>query len=235
MAKKIVSYSFYAVFGIIFILMTGIMVKGYIEQTRDEKAQTARYEQMIGDGSSKTLLTQDILEEDHTKYVEDAAKAKKTFITLISCFGIVIVSFIVTYIASVVIKNIEEFSGKTLIISISGLAGLAIMAVAVSVTVVNVIVPRLSHDNTESEIYYFEGINFVDSKIKEEIVETGTGDDRRTETKITYFLIDDKGKEISFKKLYFDRYDGPGIYYCGKTSGGNIFSIYPGKYFELPK
>lgn len=231
MAKRAVMGAFYAVFGLVFILMAGIMVKGLIDQNKDEKAQAARYEQMITDGG-KTLLTNDILEEDHTKYLEDSAKSKKTFITLLVLFGTVIVAFIITFVATSIIKNLEDLSGKTLAVTITGVIVLAFIAVSVIMTVNNVLVPRLSQDKTK-EAYAFATITIKDSEIREEQYETGAGDDRHTETRITYILIDDKGKEISVKKLLFDRYVGPGVYYAGRTAGGTIFSIYPDKYFEL--
>ena len=61
------------------------MVWGLIDEKRDEKAQTARYQSMITEGS-KVELTDEILNEDFDKYIQDSVKAKKTFISLLVCF-----------------------------------------------------------------------------------------------------------------------------------------------------
>ncbi len=83
MTRKLVSTIFYVVFGLVFATMLGIMIVGFIKQNEDEKNQIARYESMIGQGG-KTTLTNEILEEDHEKYLADSAKAKSTFITLLT-------------------------------------------------------------------------------------------------------------------------------------------------------
>ena len=44
------------------------MVKGLIDQNKDEKLQNERYESMIQEGS-RVELTDEILEYDHDKYV----------------------------------------------------------------------------------------------------------------------------------------------------------------------
>ena len=60
MTKKIASRIFYGSFILIFVIMLGMMVKGLIDQNKDEKLQNERYESMITEGG-KTTLTDDIL------------------------------------------------------------------------------------------------------------------------------------------------------------------------------
>ena len=71
--------------------------------------------------------------------------------------------------------------------------------------------------------------------MKKEYVETGAGDSKRTETRITYYLIEENGNKIETGKLFYDRFTLPGTYIAGQTERGNIFSLYSGEYFELAK
>ena len=95
MSKKLVSVIITVGFILILVIMAAIMIKGLIDQNNDEDAQIARYESLKTEGG-KTTLTIDIMEEDHTKYVEDAAQAKKTFITLLVLFGAAFLWIVVT-------------------------------------------------------------------------------------------------------------------------------------------
>ena len=90
MNKKLVSGIFHGTFFLIFAIMLGIMVVGFIKQEKDNKAETERYESMIQEGS-RVELTDEILEYDHDKYVQNAVTGKKTFISLLVCFASVIV------------------------------------------------------------------------------------------------------------------------------------------------
>ncbi len=231
MTRKIASGIFYGVFALVFVIMVGIMVKGLIDQNKDEKNQTARYESMITEGS-RTQLTREILEEDHEKYLSDSVKAKKTFLSLLVCFGSVVILFFLLALFNVVMKWVED-GGGSIAIPLATFLVLTFILGGFSFIMLNVIVPRVNGTNPEKEAYYFSELNLVESEKKEEVVETGSGDSRRTETRVSYFLIDDSGKKIEVNKLLFERYTDAGIYYAGQTSRGIIFSLYPGKYFEL--
>ncbi len=232
MSKKIVSRLFVVGFFMIFAIMAGIMIKGLIEQNKDEEQQTARYEQMKTDGG-KTLLTQDILEEDHAKYVKDAEEGEKTFITLLVLFAGVFVWFIVTSIFRLVLKGMEEGATASFRIILCSFVVAMIVFVAAIFGVVNFLVPRLGQDPGKDG-YFFTELKLVDSEKEEKLVESGTGTNRTSHTEVNYYLIDDSGKKHSVKKLFYDRYASPGIYYAGQTTRGNIFSLYPDTFFELP-
>ena len=112
MTKNLVNKLYVIIFILIFFIMTGIMVVGLINQNKDEKVQRSRYEQMIKEGS-KTVLTDAILEEDHTRYVEKSKESTKTFLTLLACFAAVIVAFVVMMIFNVILKGMEEGASST--------------------------------------------------------------------------------------------------------------------------
>lgn len=232
LAVKRISMVFYIVFAACFILMVGIMVKGLIDQNADEKEQKARYEKMINEGS-KTKLTDKILEEDHEKFLQDAVKAKKTFITLSACFAGVALMFFVTAISTNILKRLEGGPQQPLAVTIVSVAVLLFIFITFTVTVFKVIIPKLVKSDPSDDAYAFVELHLVDSEKKEEIVEHDDGDTKTTETRVTYFLIEEDGNKIEVNKLFYDRYEGPGVYYAGRTSKGSVFSLYSGKYFEL--
>ncbi len=231
MSRKLVSIIMTVGFILIVGIMVAIMVKGLIDQNKDEEEQIARYESLKTEGG-KTTLTMDIMEEDHTKYVEDAAQSKKTFITLLVLFGGAFVWIIVTSIFRLVLKGIQEGADRAfLVITISFVVAMIVFGVGIY-GFVSFLVPRLGNDASK-EGYYFTSLNLVDTEKKEEVIETGTGDDRHSTTHVYYYLIDDYGEKFQVSKILYDRYYGPGIYYAGETVSGNIFSLYPDIYFEL--
>ena len=234
MTRKLVSTIFYVVFGLVFATMLGIMIVGFIKQNEDEKNQIARYESMIGQGG-KTTLTNEILEEDHEKYLADSAKAKSTFITLLTLFGSIIVLFVIMGIFTTVLKGIEDSGrGSTgFIVTLASFLVILFIFGSFVVVTMRVIIPKMNASDPTGEKYSWGELHISDTLREEEIVETGSGDSRSTETRVSYYLIDEDGKKIGVSKLYYDRYTGPGIYYAGQTIGGNIFSPYPGEYFEL--
>ena len=95
-----------------------------------------------------------------------------------------------------------------------------------------IMVKGLLDQKADNEAYAFSELRLVDSEMKKEYVQTGSGDDRRTETRISYFLIEENGNKIEVNQLFYDRFIGPGVYYAGRTASGNVFSFYPGEYFE---
>ena len=229
MTKNLVNKLYVIIFILIFFIMTGIMVVGLINQNKDEKVQRSRYEQMIKEGS-KTVLTDAILEEDHTRYVEKSKESTKTFLTLLACFAAVIVAFVVMMIFNVILKGMEEGASSTgfLIIIIA-----MFMIVSFLIVAVKFLVPRFQNSNIEDEKYYFTEITLKDAEKREETETVKNGDSYSTETRVYYYLIKDNGEEISTNKLLYERFVGEGIYYAGRTATGKIFSIYPDKYFEL--
>lgn len=234
MTRKLVSNIYIVVFIVCFAAMTGFMVKGFIDQNKDEKQQISRYEQMIkqsGEGS-KTLLTKEILEEDHEKYLADAAKSKSTFITLLCIFGCVMVMFVIYAILNVVLKMFEDSGKGSYVIALVSSLGAVICVTSFAVVMIMFIAPKMKTDYSKDG-YMFETLRIKDTLREEERYETGSGDDRRTETRVYYYLIDEKDNKISVNKIEYDRYTGPGLYYAGKTTRGAIFSLYSGEYFEL--
>ena len=231
MNKHILGRIFVIGFFVIFFLMVGIMVKEFIEQKNDNKAQKERYEQMIASGS-KTVLTNDILEEDHDKYLADIAEGKRIFITLLICFGSVIVWFVVYYIISLILKGREEGASSSMLILCGSFAVVLIMIGSFAIIAVKMIVPALTRDR-EKEGYYFNELNISDAERREVTEKVKDGDSYRTETRVYYYLFDENGKEIAINEVLYSRYVGEGVYYCGQTAGGKVFSVYPDKYFEL--
>ena len=233
MNKKLIGKIFLIGFFVIFFLMVGIMVKGFIDQKKDDKAQTERYEKMISQ-DGKTLLTDEILEEDHNKYLLDVAESKKTFIMLLICFGSVILWFVIYYIFSLILKGMEEGASGGMIIMCASFGVVLVMMGSFVIIAANVIVPSLTRDRTK-EGYYFNELNISDAERREVTEKVKDGDSYRTETRVYYYLFDENGKEISINEVLYSRYVGEGVYYCGQTAGGIVFSVYPDKYFELAK
>ena len=232
MTKKIASRIFYGSFILIFVIMVGMMVKGLIDQNKDEKLQNERYESMITEGG-KTTLTDDILNEDYNKYVQDSEKAKQTFISLLVCFGAAIVLFIVMYIFSMIMKGMEDGAGTQLVIMIASFVVLIFMLGSFSVVALKFLVPRLTAVQPEKEAYYFNTLNIKDAVREEEKEEYWNEDHYETRTNVYYYYIDENDKKLSVSKVLFSRFEGEGVYYAGQTARGSIFSIYPAKYFEL--
>jgi len=233
MNKKIASRIFYGSFILIFVIMTGIMVKGLIDQNKDEKLQNERYESLITKGS-KTILTDEILNEDYNKYVQDAEKAKKTFISLLVCFGAAIVLFVAMYIFTLIMKAMEEAGSTQFIIMLASFFVLLFAIGSFAIVAFKLLVPRLSASQPVKEAYYFSTLNIKDAEKEEKKEEVWNEDHYETRTTVYYYYIDDAGKRISVSKVLFQRFAGEGVYYAGQTAGGNVFSIYPAEYFELP-
>ena len=233
MTKNLVNKLYVIIFILIFFIMTGIMVVGLINQNKDEKVQRSRYEQMIKEGS-KTVLTDAILEEDHTRYVEKSKESTKTFLTLLACFAAVIVAFVVMMIFNVILKGMEEGASSTgFLIMLASFIIAMFMIVSFLIVAVKFLVPRFQNSNIEDEKYYFTEITLKDAEKREKTETVKNGDSYSTETRVYYYLIKDNGEEISTNKLLYERFIGEGVYYAGRTATGNIFSIYPDKYFEL--
>ena len=233
MSKKLMSGIFYGTFMLIFVLMTGIMVKGLIDQNKDEKAQTARYESMITEGS-KFELTDEILNEDFNKYVQDSEKGKKTFITLLVCFASVIVLFVVMYIFSLILKGMQDGASSTsFLILLASFLIVMFMFGSFAFVSVKFLAPRLSGSNPANEKYYFRTVNIKDAEKIEEREEVKTSDGTEYRTRVYYHLIDEDGNVLNVNKVLYSRFAGEGIYYIGQTSSGKVFSVYPDRYFIL--
>ena len=235
MTKNLVNKLYVVIFMLIFVIMTGIMVVGMINQNKEEKADRARYEQMIKEGS-KTVLTDAILDEDFSIYVEQSQKSTKIFVTLLACFAAVILAFVVMMIFNVILRGMEEGASSTsFIIMLASFIGAMFMIVSFLIISVKFLVPRFQSFNPEEEKYYFTEIVLTNAERIEKQETVKDGDSYRTETRVYYYFYTENGEQISTSKLLYERYIGEGIYYAGKTSRGNIFSLYPDKYFELTK
>ncbi|MBO6089739.1 MAG: hypothetical protein J6P37_05470 [Lachnospiraceae bacterium] len=235
MTKNLVNKLYVVIFMLIFVIMTGIMVVGMINQNKEEKADRARYEQMIKEGS-KTVLTDAILDEDFSIYVEQSQKSTKIFVTLLACFAAVILAFVVMMIFNVILRGMEEGASSTsFIIMLVSFIGAMFMIVSFLIISVKFLVPRFQSFNPEEEKYYFTEIVLTNAERIEKQETVKDGDSYRTETRVYYYFYTKNGEQISTSKLLYERYIGEGIYYVGKTSRGNIFSLYPDKYFELTK
>lgn len=234
MLKNTLGKIYCIIFGIIFIVMVGIMIKGYIDQQHDDEQQIVRYESLKS-GEGRTLLTGEILEEDHDKYIRDVREGETTFIKLAICFGVVVAFFVIYSILNMVIRGIEGERGPMFTISIVSTVSALVIITGVVIVVIKVIAPKFSEYDPESEAYSFAELNLTDSEKKVEYVDSYNGDSKTTEERITYYLIEENGHKTEVNFILYGRYEGPGVYYAGRTSGGNIFSLYPGKYFELEK
>jgi len=233
MTKNLVNKLYVAIFMLIFVIMIGIMVVGMVNQNKEEKADKARYEQMIKEGS-KTVLTDAILDEDFLKYVEQSKKSTKIFVTLLACFGAIILAFVVMMIFNVILKGMEEgASSSHFIIMLASFIVVMFMIVSFLIISVKFLVPKLQSFNPEEEKYYFTEIVLTDAERIEKQETVKDGDSYRTETRVYYYLIKDNGEKIRTNKLLYERFVGEGVYFAGRTAKGNIFSIYPDKYFEL--
>ena len=230
MTRKLASNIFVIVFMICFFNMAGIMVVGLIQQNKDEQQQKDRYEQMISrGGDGKTLLTAEILEEDHEKYLQDAAKSKNTFFKLLTCFGCVMVFFVLMAAFNAVQKILEE-KGLSATIALVSFLAVTFMIMSVAVIFMNFLIPRMNTD--ESKIaYYFDTLTLKEALREEERVKSGSD----YETRVYYYLVDEGEKKIAVSKRLYERFTNPGTYYAGRTARGNIFSLYNGEYFELEK
>ena len=234
MTKQIASKIFYGAFILVFVIFVGICIVGIINDKKEEEKRVTAYQQMINEGS-KTVLTNEILDADHDQYVQDTEKAKKTFLTLAACFGAIAVIFLAMVICSTIIKGMEDGQGIGLTISVVSFIAVTFMITSFAVIAIKAIVPHMKYSNPEKEAYYFDTLNIKDVRKYEEQVVTGSGENRETRTVVHYILIKSDGEEIETSKILYERYTGPGDYYAGTSVRGNIFSLYPDKYFELPK
>lgn len=235
MSKKFLSRIFYGTFILVFIIMVGIMVWGLIDEKRDEKAQTARYQSMITEGS-KVELTDEILNEDFDKYIQDSVKAKKTFISLLVCFFSVMILFVVMYIFNIILKGMEEGANSSgFVIMLALFLAVMFMFGTFGFVAVRMIVPALLRSNPEEEKAFFTTLNIKDAERIEEREEVKTSDGYETRVHVYYHLIDEDGNVISVNKVLYERYIGEGVYYAGMSSSGKVFSVYPDKYFTLPQ
>lgn len=230
MTRKVAVGIFYGVLGLLVAVMTVIMVKGFIDQNKDEKQQIARYEELKTPGG-KTLLTNEILEQDHDRYLRKAEESKRIFFTLFTCFGLVAVVFILITGFTTVLNIIEDKGGSFAIPLVLFLAMLFCIG-SFGIIAMKMIIPSLMYSDPSAEAYYFKELVLKDSLKKEETHESGSGESRTTTTTVYYLLYDVNGKEYSVNKILFDRFEGPGKYYAGQTVGGNIFSLYSDQYFE---
>ena len=234
MTKQIASKIFYGAFILVFVIFVGICIVGIINDKKEEEKRVTAYQQMINEGS-KTVLTNEILDADHDQYVQDTEKAKKTFLTLAACFGAIAVIFLAMVICSTIIKGMEDGPGIGLTVSVVSFIAVTFMITSFAVIAIKAIVPHMKYSNPEKEAYYFDTLNIKDVRKYEEQVVTGSGENRETRTVVHYILIKSDGEEIETSKILYERYTGPGDYYAGTSVRGNIFSLYPDKYFELPK
>ena len=234
MPRRVFSFVFYGVFALCFIIMAVIMIIGYKDQKNDEKKETERYEKMINEGS-RTVLTDKILEEDHDEFVKDADKSRRTFISLLVCFGAVVLMFCITTIFNIILGRLEGGRREPFFISIVSFVMVMVVMLTCVLIALKVIVPKFASSDQSNDHYSFKELKIKDTERKKEYIETGTGDSRTTETRITYFLIEENGNKIEVNKMFYDRFVGEGIYYAGMTYRGSILSLYPGIYFELEK
>jgi hypothetical protein len=231
LTKKLVSRIYFIVFFVMFFVMTALMLTGVFQQNKDEKAEAARYESLKTPGG-KTVLTNEILEEDHDKFLEDVAENRKMGLKMLSLFGTVVVAFVLMAVFSLIIKTMED-GAKALPIVLISFIGVTFLLSMVILVTVRVLIPNFQNDRYKTDGYYFAELKLKDKEIEEKWEETGSGDDRRTEKKTYYYLIDENGNRISTNETYYDRFEEPGVYYAGQTTSGSIFSFYPGKYFTL--
>lgn len=236
MTKNVVSKIFTGVFFLCVLIFMGFGIICIINQKKDEEKQAAHYQQMIKEGS-KTLLTNEILEEDHTAYLERLEKNNKTFYFVAAIFVAVVVDFVLMIIFSTVIRGMEDgVNSASFLITLICFITAMVLITSFFVIAARLIIPKINNGvKPEEQAYYYDEIKLKDCKKVEEVVSTGSGEDRSSRTEIYYYLIDENGNEISTTKVLFDRFAGPGIYYVGKTSSDAIFSLYPDKYFELAK
>jgi len=133
-----------------------------------------------------------------------------------------------------ILKGMEEGASGGMIIMCASFGVVLVMMGSFVIIAANVIVPSLTRDRTK-EGYYFNELNISDAERREVTEKVKDGDSYRTETRVYYYLFDENGKEISINEVLYSRYVGEGVYYCGQTAGGTVFSVYPDKYFELAK
>ena len=232
MNKKLVSRIFYGTFFLIFAIMLGIMVVGFIKQEKDNKIETERYESMIQEGS-RVELTDEILEYDHDKFVQDSVTGRKTFISLLICFASVIVLFVVMYIFTLIMKGMEDGASPVLGVFLACFLGVVFILASFSVVCLKVIVPKLVSSHPEDDKYFFSELTLTDAQKEEKKEEVREGDHTETRTTVYYYLIEENGNRISTNKLLYSRYIGEGIYYAGQTDKGAVFSLYPSEFFSL--
>ena len=234
MSVKLVTRIFYIAFFLCFAFLVGFMVKSYLDQTKDEKKQVERYESMLKEGG-KTVLTDELLEQDHEKYVQDSVQSKKTFITMLVCFGAVFVMFVFMAVFTSVMRAIRSRREEYVVVALITCIAMLFIFVSVFLVTVKWIIPKMSSSDVSKDAYAFARLEIEQVEEKKETVRSGSGDSQSTETRITYFLIEENGRKYSVKKMLYDRFVGAGTYYVGMTDKGKIFSVYPGVYFELGK
>lgn len=217
----------------IFIILFGFMGKELISQEKKNKADVERYEKMVNE-EGKFKLTQKILDEDHEQYVKDGEHGAEVFKFVISAFGgAFILILILSFMRALDVKKLFPPKYANIIMWIM-LAGCGVMVVFG----INFFTRVNAMSKRSEEIakigYKFYEMNVESRRVeKKEEYERDADGHTRTITNYYYYLTLEGNKEIQVKKLFYDRAEEPGLYYCGATEKGNIFSMYPATEFEL--
>ena len=218
---------------IIFIIMFGIMGKEFVFEQKKNKADEERYEKMVNE-EGKFKLTQKILDEDHEQYVKNAEHGAKVFKNLITAFaGGFILVVILFFMRIFDIKRLfpEKYANLVMWIMLAGFGFMVIFGVMFFGSINKA---SSKSGDVASLKYDFYKANVKSRRVeKKEHTSRDSDGHMRTTTTYYYYLILDDDKEVQVSKIIYDRAENPGLYYCGSTEKGGIFSIYPDTEFEL--
>ena len=228
MLKKWIGRVLIGLFILCIAVMAAIIYKAYTDQKKDRKEQREIYEQMIRE-DGKTLLTQEILEEDFQFYVKNVNRGRSVFKKLMILFAAVFILVIVMVLYSGVVRALEDRRLTRMIGPILAAAMFLAVFVVVAWVAKTKIIPKMYDGDPEAEAHYYVRLDLADAKKEEKIVYDS---DNNSRTEVYYYLIRSDGGRIQTDQAMYERFEKPGIYFAGRTDK-TVFSLYPALYFNL--
>ncbi|MBO4389481.1 MAG: hypothetical protein J5825_01320 [Lachnospiraceae bacterium] len=230
MTKKLLSRIYSLVFFLVFVVIIALMGKGIVDDMKRKEAEQTAYEEMIRSaGTEKIQLTYQMLQADYDDYLAGVQMFKKMFLSFIVLFALLVVLSIVSSIFSFILKGIREGASKQMKIMLVAFVVIMLTFIPMALIAVKSFAPLMKiFADEEQATIGFETITVVRKETKQVTVGSGEDQEKRTQ----YYLIDENGKDHQVGEALYNRCESAGVYYLGKTTKGNIFSIYPDKYFK---
>lgn len=231
-SKKILNLAFA-------VLFFGALLSVFVESNKNskdikklEEKRSARYEQML-DNSEKTVLTQQILDEDHNLWVERAKLADEAIKT-VEKYAIIISIAIIGYCVLSIINSIMDKNKKAFAV-IKEIIGCVLICGVVVASGISV----RRNMKLEYDFYYKyidEPYEYVEGTVESKNVRYNVDNINnryiiRTENRETTEIW----KTLEADEKLYNKIDEKGEYYFGKTENNMIFSIYPTSKCSLGK
>ena len=218
---------------VIFIIVGGIRIKESAYEKKVFNDNEKRYEKLVNE-EGKYKLTQKDLDEDHEIYVKDIKHVLRFHDILMVVFvalGILVMIMVFMQLTGLMGIFSEKNERIVTWLMIAGIGvvfaiGLLFNSTIRLKTLDIRFVPKYKYDYYELDVF---------SKNERIEITTSVDYDGDVDTEKThhYYLSYNSNKQIAVSKQIYDRVKEYGVYYCGMTEKGDVFSIYPATEFEL--